>query len=83
MPSGYAAVVATDGPNGNANPVGFREHVKPAYQGLHHIPGNGPYPIQDSLFARGFGVGVRHRGATAICQIKASGSYTAPTTIPT
>lgn len=82
VPSGYAAVIATDGPNGSANPVGFRQHVVPAYQGLRHIPGNGPYPIVESFFARGFGVGVRHRSAAAVCQIKSSGSYTAPTTIP-
>lgn len=50
----------------------------PSYQGLRHIPGRGPYPVVDSMFARGFGVGVRHRGAAAVCQIKASGSYAAP-----
>ena len=83
VPSGYAAVIATDGPNGSANPVGFRQHVNTAYQGLRHIPGTGPYPIVESFFARGFGVGVRHRSAAVVCQIKASGSYTAPTTIPT
>jgi hypothetical protein len=78
VPSGYVAVVATGGPNDSGNPVGFREHVNPAYQGLRHIPGRGPYPIQESFFARGFGVGVRHRSAAAIAQIKSSGSYTAP-----
>ena len=83
IPVGYAAVIATDGPNGSANPVGFREHVNPSYQGLRHIPGTGPYPIVESFFARGFGVGVRHRSAAVVCQIKASGSYAAPTTIPT
>jgi hypothetical protein len=82
VPNGYAAAVATDGPNGSANPVGFRQHVNPAYQGLRHIPGSGPYPIVESFFARGFGVGVRHRSAAAVCQIKSSGSYTPPTTIP-
>jgi hypothetical protein len=78
VPSGYCAVLATAGPNDSANPIGFRQHVNPSYQGLRHIPGPGPYPIQNSFFARGFGVGVRHRGAAAIAQIKASGSYTAP-----
>jgi hypothetical protein len=82
VPSGYAAVIATDGPNGSANPVGFRQHVNPDYQGLRHIPGSGPYPIVESFFARGFSVGVRHRSAAAICQIKSSGGYTAPTPIP-
>ena len=64
---------------GGSNPVGFREHVNPAYQGLRHIPDNGPYPIQSSFFGRGFGTGVRHRGAAVVCQITTNGSYTAPT----
>ncbi|MCV7091644.1 hypothetical protein H7H80_18955 [Mycobacterium interjectum] len=83
VPLGYAAVIATGGQNDSVNPVGFREHVLPQYRGLRHIPGTGPYPIVESFFVRGFGVGVRHRGAVAICQVKSSGSYTAPTTIPT
>lgn len=78
MPQGYAAVIATGGPNSDVNPVGFREHVNVAYQGLRHIPGPGPYPIQESFFARGFGVGSRHRGAAVVCQITESANYTAP-----
>jgi hypothetical protein len=34
---GYAVVLATGGPNVDINPIGFREHVNPAYQGLRHI----------------------------------------------
>lgn len=83
VPVGYAALVATGGPNSDANPVGFREHINPAYQGLRHIPGPGPYPIQNSFFARGFGVGTRHRGAAVVCQITENNSYAAPTTIAT
>ncbi|MCV7215015.1 hypothetical protein H7J51_06930 [Mycobacterium crocinum] len=83
VPRGYVAVVATGGPNSDANPVGFREHVNPAYQGLRHIPGNGPYPIQDSFYVRGFGVGTRHRGAAAVAQITTNTLYTPPTTIET
>lgn len=78
MPQGYAAVVATGGPNSDVNPVGFREHINTAYQGLRHIPGRGPYPIQESFFARGFGVGTRHRGAAVVVQITTNASYTAP-----
>ncbi len=59
MPRYYAALVATGGPNSDSNPVGFREHVNTAHQGLRHIPGRGPYPIQESFFARGFDS--RHR----------------------
>lgn len=78
MPLGYAVVLATGGPNSDANPVGFREHVNPAYRGLRHIPGRGPYPIQESFFARGFGVGTRHRGAAVVAQITTNALYTAP-----
>ena len=67
------------GPNSEINPVGLREHINPSYQGLRHIGGNGPYPIQDSFFVRSFGVGVRHRGAAAVCKITASTTYTPPT----
>jgi hypothetical protein len=79
MPQGYAAVIATGGPNSDVNPVGFREHINPAYQGLRHIPGRGPYPIQESFFARGFGVGARHRGAAVVTQITENATYTPPT----
>ena len=48
----------------------MREHTNTAYQGLRHIPGHWHgYPLQDSFFARGFGVGTRHRGAAIVCQI--------------
>ncbi|MEZ0354090.1 hypothetical protein [Mycobacterium sp. pR1184] len=83
VPRYYTAVVATGGPNSDANPVGFREHVNPAYQGLRHIPGHGPYPLQDSFYVRGFGVGTRHRGAAVVAQITENLTYTPPTTIET
>ncbi|WP_232001831.1 hypothetical protein [Mycobacterium sp. 852014-52450_SCH5900713] len=83
VPRYYAAVVATGGPNSDANPVGFREHVNAAYQGLRHIPGHGPYPLQDSFYVRGFGVGTRHRGAAVVAQITDNLTYTPPTTIET
>ena len=50
------AVVATGGPNSDVNALGFREHVHESYQGHRHIPGRGPYPIQDRFFVRSFGV---------------------------
>lgn len=79
VPLGYVAVVASGGPDSDLNPVAFRQHVNPAYQGLRQIPGHWQcYPLQDSFFARGFGTGVRHRGAAAVCQITNSGTYTAP-----
>jgi hypothetical protein len=82
VPAGWVAVVASGGADSDLNPVGFRQHVNTAYQGLRHIPGHGPYPIQESFMARGFGVGVRNRGAAVCLQITEDTSYTAPTTIP-
>ena len=41
----------------------------------------GKYPLVDSFYQRTFGVGTRHRGAACVVQVKASGSYTAPTSI--
>jgi hypothetical protein len=78
MPAGYVIVAATGGLDSDLNPVGVRHHVNPAYQGLRHIPGNGPYPIQESFFARGFGTGVGHRGAAVAMQVTISPTYTPP-----
>jgi hypothetical protein len=79
VPKGWAAMVASGGPNSVDNPIGLREHDNPAYQGLRLIPGGqGPYPLQDAQFARAIGVGVRHRGAAVAIQITAGNSYTAP-----
>jgi hypothetical protein len=62
VPAGYVIAGATGGLDSGLNPVGFRQHVNPAYQGLRHFPGHCQgYPLQDSFFARGFGVEVRHR----------------------
>ncbi|OHT85278.1 hypothetical protein [Mycobacteroides saopaulense] len=79
IPVGYVAVVASGGPNSNANPIAFREHPDPTYRGLLHIPGARPnYPLQDSYFVRSFGVGTRHRGAAAVIQVTTNPTYTAP-----
>jgi hypothetical protein len=79
VPSGYVIVAATGGLDSDMNPVGFREHPNVSYQGLRHIPGRGPYPLVDSFYARGFGVGTRHRGAAVVMQVTENTSYTAPT----
>jgi hypothetical protein len=81
MPAGYVIVAATGGPTSDNNPVGFREHKSPAYRGLRVIPGVGPHPIQEHFYARGFGTGVRHRGAAVAIQITANASYTPPVII--
>ncbi|MFC9790858.1 hypothetical protein [Rhodococcus sp. NPDC127528] len=79
VPLGYIAVVASGGPNSDTNPVAFREHMNESYRGLRVIPGRDQrYPLQDSFFARGFGTGVRHRGAAAVLQVTTGSTYTAP-----
>ncbi|MGV7451174.1 hypothetical protein PJH53_29000 [Mycobacterium kansasii] len=79
IPAKYLLVVATSGANSPNNAVSVREHTNAAYRGLRTIPGNKPgYPLQDSFWARCIGVGTRHRGAAAVMQIKATGSYVAP-----
>lgn len=79
MPTDYLLAVATDGPNSSLNPVGFRQHPNASHQGLRLLPGNQKeYPLSEAFYTRAFGVGVRHRGAAAVMQITASGSYTAP-----
>ena len=78
MSAGYVIVCASGGLDSDLNPVGVRHHINPAYQGLRHIPGNGPYPLVESFFARGFGVGVGHRGAAVVMQVTTSATYTPP-----
>jgi hypothetical protein len=79
MPPTYLVMAATNGPNSPLNPIGFREHPRTDQQGLRLLPGNQQkYPLIDSYYCRGFGTGVRHRGAAVVMQITASASYTAP-----
>ncbi|WP_411721021.1 hypothetical protein [Mycetocola sp.] len=79
IPDGYALAVGTAGPNSSRNPLAFRQHPVSESQGMRLIPGNPSYPLIESIYERGFGVGVRNRGAAAVIQIKAIGSYVAPT----
>jgi len=79
VPDGYVLTVATSGPRAASNVIGVRHHANTAYQGLRQIPGKGQYPLIDMFFQRSFGVGVRHRGAAVVMQIKAAGTYDAPT----
>jgi len=78
---GYVVTTATGGQESVAAPIGFREHARPELRGMRMVKGRDPdYPLQDSYWQRGFGTGVRHRGATYVMQITASGSYTIPST---
>lgn len=79
--AGYVVTTATGGAENVQNPIGFREHARPELRGLRIVKGRSDdYPLQDSYWQRGFGTGVRHRGATYVMQITASGSYTVPAT---
>lgn len=78
VPTGYVVAVATGGADSPRNPLAFREHKRPELRGLKQIAGGGDYPLVDSYYVRGFGVGVRHRGGAAVMQVTASSTYTAP-----
>lgn len=79
VPAGYLIGLATGGPNSTRNPLGFRQHIRSEYRGLRLLSGGSArYPLVDSFYSRGFGVGVRHRGAAAVMQIKESGPYAKP-----
>lgn len=79
IPAGYVLAFATGGELAATNPVGLREHQNPSLRGLRLVKGREPdYPLIDSFYNRGFGTGVRHRGAGIVMQITAAGSYTIP-----
>lgn len=76
---GYVVTTATGGAENISNPIGIREHARADLRGLRLVKGRSDdYPLQESYWQRGFGTGVRHRGATYVMQITASGSYTIP-----
>lgn len=78
-PPGYLAFFASGGDFSINNPIGIREHTNPAYRGLTHIPGTrSDYPLIDSFYRRGFGTGVRQRGAGYLVQVTSSATYTVP-----
>lgn len=78
MPAGYMLMLASGGLQDARNPVGIREHANTALRGLRLLPGRDKdYPLIDAYYSRGFGTGIRQRGAAAVAQITA-GSYTIP-----
>lgn len=79
VPAGYIAGFATGGEMQANNPVGLRQHAVSSLRGLRLIKGNdNDYPLIDSYYQRGFGTGIRQRGAAAVMQITAAGAYTIP-----
>lgn len=78
-PPGYLALLASGGPDNFNNPIGIREHTNANLRGLKIIPGaRSDYPLTDSFYRRGFGTGIRQRGAGFIVQVSGNASYTVP-----
>lgn len=79
VPTKYVVSFATGGPDSIQNPVGFREHANTQLRGMRLVKGRtADYPLIDSYYVRGFGTGVRARGAGVVTQITVSGTYTPP-----
>lgn len=80
IPAGYMVLLGSGGEGDLRNPVGIREHANQQLRGLRLLPGNqAGYPLVDSFYSRGFGTGIRQRGAGVVQQITVSGTYTIPT----
>lgn len=79
IPAGYIVGLASGGRANIKNPLGIREHANPGYRGLRLVKGANPdYPLVDSYYQHGLGVGVRQRGAALVMKITA-GAYSIPT----
>ena len=79
IPAGYMVLFVTGGGESIQNPIAIREHPNAGLRGLRLVKGRTPdYPLIDSFWNRGFGTGIRRRGAGAVMQITASGTYTVP-----
>lgn len=80
IPPGYMAFLASGGDSNLNNAIGFREHQNADLRGLRLIPGDSQsYPLIDGYYIRGFGTGIRQRGAGLILQIGVGTVYAAPT----
>ena len=75
VPAGYVAVVASGGPGvpTTRSRCGSTQTSPIRACGLSQGIG-ADYPLIDSFFARGVGVGVRHRGAAAVVQVTTNAS---------
>jgi hypothetical protein len=79
IPPKYMVAFATGGQESLTNPIGIREHQNPALRGLRLVKArSNDYPLQDSYYQRGFGTGIRQRGAGLVMQVTANASYAAP-----
>ena len=78
IPAAYMVGFASGGTYRGTNLVGLREHAKAQLRGLRLVKGTDPdYPIINSYYQRGFGTGIRQRGAGVVMQITA-GAYAIP-----
>lgn len=79
IPTKYGLALASGGQDAIGNPVGFRQHTNANLQGMRLVKGrDANYPLIDSYYVRGFGTGVRHRGAGVVMQITTNATYTPP-----
>lgn len=79
IPTKYVFAFASGGADSIQNPVGFRQHANAGLRGMRLVKGLNPdYPLMDSYWIRGFGTGVRHRGAGVVMQITTNPAYAAP-----
>lgn len=79
IPAGYMVAFGTGGQESLTNPIGIREHANPALRGLRLVKGrSNDYPLQDSYYQRGFGTGIRQRGAGVVMQVTANAAYASP-----
>lgn len=79
VPVGYVVGLVSGGPANIQNPIGIREHSNPGLRGLRLVKGrDNDYPLVDAYYARGFGTGVRQRGAGLVLQVTANANYAAP-----
>ena len=79
IPTKYVFSFATGGPDAIGNPIGFRQHANTSLRGMKLVKGrDNDYPLIDSYYVRGFGVGIRHRGAGVVTQITTNASYAPP-----
>ena len=78
VPPAYIVALVSGGEANIQNPIGMREHANPGLRGLRLVKGrDNDYPLIDSYYARGFGTGVRQRGAGMVMKITA-GAYSIP-----
>lgn len=78
VPAGYIVGLVSGGEANIQNPIGLREHANAGLRGLRLVKGrDNDYPLIDSYYTRGFGTGVRQRGAGLVMKITA-GAYSIP-----